>query len=71
MNAGLQPRAPDWMQQSGLEWLYRLLNEPRRLWRRYLLLNPLFCWNLLTQLVHPARYEDDMGMPPATRMNVG
>lgn len=34
--AGVKPRAPRWMQQSGLEWLFRLLSEPRRLWRRYL-----------------------------------
>ncbi len=36
--AGLKPRAPRWMQRAGLEWLFRLINEPRRLWRRYLLL---------------------------------
>ncbi|MBN9317457.1 MAG: WecB/TagA/CpsF family glycosyltransferase [Devosia sp.] len=35
--------APDWMQRAGLEWLFRLALEPRRLWRRYLLLNPLYC----------------------------
>lgn len=34
--AGLKPRAPSWMQESGFEWLYRLVNEPRRLWRRVL-----------------------------------
>jgi len=38
--AGLKPRAPRWMQRAGLEWLYRLLHEPRRLWRRYGLLYP-------------------------------
>ena len=41
-HAGLQRRAPRWMQQRGLEWLYRLLQEPRRLWRRYVILNPAF-----------------------------
>jgi N-acetylglucosaminyldiphosphoundecaprenol N-acetyl-beta-D-mannosaminyltransferase len=35
--AGVVPRAPAWMQGVGLEWLWRLLQEPRRLWRRYLL----------------------------------
>ncbi|MBN1540760.1 WecB/TagA/CpsF family glycosyltransferase [candidate division KSB1 bacterium] len=39
---GLTSRAPFWMQRSGLEWLYRLMQEPRRLWKRYLLLNTLF-----------------------------
>jgi N-acetylglucosaminyldiphosphoundecaprenol N-acetyl-beta-D-mannosaminyltransferase len=36
------PQAPPWMQRLGLEWLFRLTHEPRRLWRRYLLSNPLF-----------------------------
>ncbi len=39
---GRKPQAPRWMQQAGLEWLFRLLTEPRRLWRRYLVNNPLF-----------------------------
>lgn len=42
INAGLKPDAPRWMQRSGLHWLYRLLREPRRLWRRYLRNNPRF-----------------------------
>jgi len=41
--AGRIPKAPSWMQKSGLEWLFRLAHEPRRLWRRYVLLNPLYC----------------------------
>jgi N-acetylglucosaminyldiphosphoundecaprenol N-acetyl-beta-D-mannosaminyltransferase len=42
IHAGLLPQAPRWMQTSGLEWLYRLFREPRRLWRRYLRNNPRF-----------------------------
>lgn len=38
-HAGVQRRAPEWMQHNGLEWLHRLVSEPRRLWRRYLLTN--------------------------------
>lgn len=41
-HAGRLSQAPGWMQRRGLEWLYRLLCEPGRLWRRYLLLNPLY-----------------------------
>jgi N-acetylglucosaminyldiphosphoundecaprenol N-acetyl-beta-D-mannosaminyltransferase len=48
--AGLKARAPAWMQQSGLEWLFRLAQEPRRLWRRYLVGNSLFIWYLLRQM---------------------
>lgn len=40
--AGTIKRAPKWMQRSGLEWLYRLCSEPRRLWRRYLVYNTRF-----------------------------
>lgn len=38
-HAGVQPRAPRWMQQNGLEWVHRLVHDPRRLWRRYLFTN--------------------------------
>ena len=38
------------MKRSGLQWLYRLIKEPRRLWRRYLLNNPKFAWLTLLQL---------------------
>lgn len=48
-HAGRMPQAPRWMQRSGLEWLYRLGCEPRRLGRRYLTNNPLFLWRLLAQ----------------------
>lgn len=41
-HAGTINRAPRWMQNAGLEWLHRLLSEPRRLWRRYLVTNTLF-----------------------------
>ena len=40
--AGTQKRAPYWMQYYSLEWIYRLLQEPGRLWRRYLYTNSLF-----------------------------
>jgi N-acetylglucosaminyldiphosphoundecaprenol N-acetyl-beta-D-mannosaminyltransferase len=49
--AGVKPQAPAWMQNSGLEWLFRLCTEPRRLWWRYLKHNPrfaaLFAWQLI------------------------
>jgi N-acetylglucosaminyldiphosphoundecaprenol N-acetyl-beta-D-mannosaminyltransferase len=46
-HAGIVHRAPLWMQRKGLEWLYRLCSEPRRLWRRYLTTNALFLYYLL------------------------
>ncbi len=48
-HAGTLPQAPKWMQNVGLEWLYRLIREPKRLWRRYAILNPLYLWNIWQQ----------------------
>lgn len=48
--AGLRKRAPKWPQKLGLEWLYRLAREPRRLWRRYLFGNSEFIWLVARQL---------------------
>jgi N-acetylglucosaminyldiphosphoundecaprenol N-acetyl-beta-D-mannosaminyltransferase len=47
--AGEFPRAPHWMTDHGLEWMGRLIIEPHRLWRRYLLGNPRFLWLVLKQ----------------------
>ena len=47
--SGLARRAPQWMRRSGLEWLYRLIREPRRLWRRYLIGNSVFLWLVVRQ----------------------
>jgi len=49
--SGRLRRAPRFMTKSGLEWLGRLLIEPRRLWKRYLIGNPLFLWRVLQQRV--------------------
>jgi len=48
-NAGLKKQAPRWMQKSGLEWSFRLMMEPGRLWRRYLSNNPRFLWLVLRE----------------------
>lgn len=45
--SGAVPRAPLWMRRAQLEWLFRLIQEPGRLWRRYLLGNPRFLWNMM------------------------
>lgn len=49
-HAGTLKRAPLWMQRNGLEWLYRLVAEPRRLWRRYLVTNSLFLFYAGSQI---------------------
>jgi UDP-N-acetyl-D-mannosaminuronic acid transferase (WecB/TagA/CpsF family) len=48
--AGFVPQAPRWMQDRGLEWLFRLASEPRRLWRRYLYLNPAYAFLVALQI---------------------
>jgi len=53
--AGLTKRAPFWMQKSGLEWLYRVIQEPRRMWRRYLITNTIFI-KLSLQAIIRARF---------------
>jgi N-acetylglucosaminyldiphosphoundecaprenol N-acetyl-beta-D-mannosaminyltransferase len=50
-------RAPSWMTENGLEWLGRLIIEPRRLWKRYLVGNPIFLWRILLQRFGILRYD--------------
>ena len=47
--AGTMKRAPMWWQDHGLEWLYRLLKEPKRMWRRYIIGNAQFLWNMVKE----------------------
>lgn len=54
-HAGTKRRAPRWAQVAGLEWAHRLLQEPGRLWRRYLTTNSLFLWYCLTGCWRPSR----------------
>ncbi|MDJ0899160.1 MAG: WecB/TagA/CpsF family glycosyltransferase [Xenococcus sp. MO_188.B8] len=49
--AGKKKRAPSWMQTAGLEWLYRLIQEPQRLWKRYLVTNLQFIYRLLSSSI--------------------
>lgn len=48
--AGTMERAPLWWQEHSLEWLYRLLKEPKRMWRRYIIGNTLFIWNIFKEM---------------------
>ncbi len=54
-HAGRKPQAPGWMQACGLEWLFRLGCEPRRLWHRYLFHNPRFLFHFVRQLARKSR----------------
>ena len=70
-HAGTLPQAPGWMQQRGLEWLYRLIREPKRLWRRYAYLNPLFLSLLALQTIGLYRGRTDRGREPAAEVMYG
>ena len=69
--AGQLPQAPEFMQRRGLEWLYRLSSEPRRLWKRYVLLNPLYLALLAAQWTGLHRFSDDEPPRPAPLMLYG
>lgn len=49
-HCGTMERAPLWWQEHSLEWLYRLLKEPKRMWRRYIIGNTLFIWNVFREM---------------------
>ena len=62
-HAGTTAQAPKWMQDRGLEWLFRFSHEPRRLWRRYVLLNPWYVGLVTTQLLGLRRFSPNLRRP--------
>lgn len=62
-HAGMLAQAPPWLQARGLEWAYRLVKEPTRLWKRYLLLNPLYVAAVLLQRSGIYRFEPHTAAP--------
>ena len=57
LNCGRIRQAPSWMREHGLEWAYRLMREPRRLWRRYLLYGSEFLWRITRELLFSERFN--------------
>jgi N-acetylglucosaminyldiphosphoundecaprenol N-acetyl-beta-D-mannosaminyltransferase len=70
-HAGSLKQAPESLQRVGLEWAFRLLQEPKRLWRRYLLLNPAYIALVLLQLIGVRRLAASGGTPPLARERFG
>ncbi len=64
-------QAPSFMQRHGLEWLYRFIQEPVRLWRRYLLLNPAYLFNLVRQKKHGLSFLKQKDIRPLEKKNYG
>ena len=57
IHSGRRSQAPRWMRESGGEWLFRLVQEPRRLWRRYLIYGPQFLFSVALELLKLKRFE--------------
>jgi len=70
-HAGKLPMAPRFMSDRGLEWLFRLAQEPRRLWRRYLLLNPMYLAMVFMQLTGLGRFDPAQATPPTEELLYG
>ncbi len=70
-HAGMLPQAPPRMQRAGLEWLYRLACEPRRLWRRYVYLNPLYVGLVLMQALRLRRFHGSSDVAPPEFVRFG
>ena len=70
-HAGTIPQAPLALQRAGLEWLYRFSREPRRLWRRYALLNPLYVAMVTAQAAGLRHFDERPATKPEHEMNYG
>lgn len=71
-HAGMLSQAPLWMQKRGLEWLYRLVKEPRRLWRRYVILNPVYIALVVSQIMGLRQNPSNQDLPvPDTPLRYG
>lgn len=57
LNSGRTSQAPVWMREHGLEWSFRLLTEPRRLWKRYLIYGSEFVWSVASELLALRTFE--------------
>lgn len=70
-HAGLVPQAPLWMQNAGLEWFYRLKTDPRRLWKRYVLWNPVYAGLFFLQLLRLKTLSPDRARKPRESTRYG
>lgn len=70
-HAGNLAKCPEWIASLGFEWLFRLAMEPKRLWKRYLLLNPLYIWMFWQQAFKWKDFEALEDVPPKHEMLYG
>jgi N-acetylglucosaminyldiphosphoundecaprenol N-acetyl-beta-D-mannosaminyltransferase len=70
-HSGILSEPPEFMQRAGLQWLYRLAQDPRRLWRRYLVLNTQFIMGFMLQILHLRVADPSNATRPSTEMYYG
>ncbi len=70
-HAGNLTKSPDFLGKLGLEWLFRLIMEPGRLWKRYVLLNPLYIWLFLLQVLKLKQFDPKDATPPIKEVLYG
>ena len=70
-HAGLIPQAPPSLQAIGLEWLYRLIQEPQRLWKRYVFLNPYYVLLLSLQILGLRKFDPGSANAPTEELRYG
>lgn len=70
-HSGNVTKSPDFLGKLGLEWLFRLIMEPRRLWQRYVLLNPLYIWLFLLQALKLKQFDPKDATPPMEEVLYG
>ncbi len=70
-HAGQLSQAPSWMQANGLEWLYRFVCEPVRLWNRYVVLNPAYLFMLSLQIMRIQRFDVNSTLAPCSTVRYG
>jgi N-acetylglucosaminyldiphosphoundecaprenol N-acetyl-beta-D-mannosaminyltransferase len=70
-HAGNLAKSPEWLSNMGLEWLFRMMKEPKRLWKRYVFLNPLFMWLFFLQAFKIKHFDPTDATPPVEEVLYG
>ena len=70
-HAGNLAKSPEWLSNLGLEWVFRMMKEPKRLWKRYVFLNPLFMWLFFLQAFKIKHFDPTDATPPVKEVLYG
>ena len=70
-HAGNLAKSPEILSKIGLEWLFRMIKEPKRLWKRYVFLNPLYMWLFLLQALKIKHFDPTDATPPVEEVLYG